>query len=203
MTLKIAALAMAMAVPSMASQSPAGAPTEGLPAFANEAAFQAFLEAERRKAEAQQRREMAEQKMMAMPVPVGAPPVPPAPPAPAPVMEAATSLDSTAASADAAGSESITNNQTQGVDEGDIVKRSGDHLVVLRRGRLFTVRIGGDSLQPVWPRPDAEGPSQVRAIAEAPDGSLWLSIVDAGLRRFDPQTGLTHAVQPRHLSVMT
>ena len=72
MTLKIAALAMAMAVPSMASQSPAGAPTEGLPAFANEAAFQAFLEAERRKAEAQQRREMAEQKMMAMPVPVGA-----------------------------------------------------------------------------------------------------------------------------------
>ena len=149
MTLKIAALAMAMAVPSMASQSPAGAPTEGLPAFANEAAFQAFLEAERRKAEAQQRREMAEQKMMAMPVPVGAPPVPPAPPAPAPVMEAATSLDSTAASADAAGSESITNNQTQGVDEGDIVKRSGDHLVVLRRGRLFTVRIGGDSQQPV------------------------------------------------------
>jgi uncharacterized secreted protein with C-terminal beta-propeller domain len=45
-------------------------------------------------------------------------------------------------------SESITNVQTAGVDEGGIVKRAGDHLVILRRGRLFTVRIGGDSLQP-------------------------------------------------------
>jgi len=45
--------------------------------------------------------------------------------------------------------ESITNVQTQGVDEGDIVKKQGDYLIVLRRGRLFTVRIGGDALQPV------------------------------------------------------
>jgi len=44
---------------------------------------------------------------------------------------------------------SITNVQTQGVDEGDIVKQHGDFLIVLRRGRLFTIRIGGDSLQPV------------------------------------------------------
>src|SRR5262245_37932067 len=33
---------------------------------------------------------------------------------------------------------SITNNQHEGVDEGDIVKRAGDVLIVLRRGRLFT-----------------------------------------------------------------
>ncbi|MFZ5638871.1 MAG: beta-propeller domain-containing protein [Pseudomonadota bacterium] len=45
--------------------------------------------------------------------------------------------------------ESITNVQTAGVDEGGIVKRRGDHLVVLRRGRLFTVKIGDDSLRPV------------------------------------------------------
>ena len=45
--------------------------------------------------------------------------------------------------------ESVTNTQTEGVDEGGIVKVHGDHLVVLRRGRLFTVRIGGDALQPV------------------------------------------------------
>jgi len=45
--------------------------------------------------------------------------------------------------------ESITNVQTAGVDEGGIVKRAGDFLVVLRRGRLFTVRVGGDALQPV------------------------------------------------------
>lgn len=47
------------------------------------------------------------------------------------------------------GGESVTNTQTEGVDEGGIVKVHGDHLVVLRRGRLFTVRIGGDALQPV------------------------------------------------------
>ncbi|MCB9646977.1 MAG: beta-propeller domain-containing protein [Deltaproteobacteria bacterium] len=36
--------------------------------------------------------------------------------------------------------ESITNNQVQGVDEGDIVKAVGDYFVILRRGRLFSVR---------------------------------------------------------------
>ncbi|MDH5493377.1 MAG: beta-propeller domain-containing protein, partial [Myxococcales bacterium] len=44
---------------------------------------------------------------------------------------------------------SITNNQVAGVDEGDIVKAVGDHLVVLRRGRLFSIRVGDDSLRPV------------------------------------------------------
>jgi hypothetical protein len=45
---------------------------------------------------------------------------------------------------------SITNVQEVGVDEGDIVKVFGDYLVVLRRGRLFTVRLGaGGQLQPV------------------------------------------------------
>jgi hypothetical protein len=43
------------------------------------------------------------------------------------------------------------------VDEGGIVKVQGDHLVVLRRGRLFTVRIGGDALAPVS-SVDAFGP---------------------------------------------
>lgn len=52
---------------------------------------------------------------------------------------------------------SITNVQTVGVDEGDIVKRSGDYLLVLRRGRLFSVRIGGDRLEPVASI-DAYGP---------------------------------------------
>ena len=36
-----------------------------------------------------------------------------------------------------------------GFDEGGIVKAHGDHLVILRRGRLFTVRIGGGRLRPV------------------------------------------------------
>lgn len=70
-----------------------------------------------------------------------------APPAPAPATAGAVAAKS--ADGAAAAAESITNVQTAGVDEGGIVKRAGDHLVVLRRGRLFTVRIGADSLQPV------------------------------------------------------
>ena len=45
--------------------------------------------------------------------------------------------------------ESVTNTQHAGVDEGGIVKVHGDHLLVLRRGRLFTVKIGDNSLNPV------------------------------------------------------
>jgi hypothetical protein len=40
----------------------------------------------------------------------------------------------------AGGDESITNNQEAGVDEGDIVKAAGEYFVILRRGRLFSVR---------------------------------------------------------------
>ncbi len=45
--------------------------------------------------------------------------------------------------------ESVTNVQHAGVDEGGIVKLHGDHLVVLRRGRLFTVAIGDGALRPI------------------------------------------------------
>ena len=45
--------------------------------------------------------------------------------------------------------DSITNTQHAGVDEGGIVKLHGDHLVVLRRGRLFTVRVGDGALRPI------------------------------------------------------
>lgn len=58
---------------------------------------------------------------------------------------AACSGSQTPASAD----QSITNNQEEGVDEGGIVKAWGDYLVVLRRGRLFTVRVGDRDLEPV------------------------------------------------------
>jgi hypothetical protein len=45
--------------------------------------------------------------------------------------------------------ESITNTQQAGVDEGGIVKLHGDHLIVLRRGRLFTVKVADGGLQPI------------------------------------------------------
>ncbi|HKB69026.1 MAG TPA: beta-propeller domain-containing protein [Pyrinomonadaceae bacterium] len=53
--------------------------------------------------------------------------------------------------------ESITNTQQAGVDEGGIVKLHGDHLVVLRRGRLFTVKISDGALEPIS-SVDAFGP---------------------------------------------
>ena len=58
--------------------------------------------------------------------------------------------------------ESITNNQHAGVDEGGLVKRHGEFLVVLRRGRLFTIAIGGNRLDPV-DAADAFGPD-ARAV---------------------------------------
>lgn len=62
---------------------------------------------------------------------------------------AAPAAAKSAADSSAVAAESITNVQTAGVDEGGIVKRAGDHLLVLRRGRLFTVRVGGGRLEPV------------------------------------------------------
>jgi hypothetical protein len=90
----------------------------------------------------------------------GAPP-PPSPPPPPPPAVIAPSVPSPSiapaqsyAAADSASqnvvvtgtraaSPSITNNQEANVDEGDIVKTNGDILVILRRGRLFTVSLAG------------------------------------------------------------
>ena len=48
-----------------------------------------------------------------------------------------------------AASRSITNNQQAGVDEGDLVKLRDNTLIVLRRGRLFTLSIEGGGIRPV------------------------------------------------------
>ncbi|MDR2856415.1 MAG: beta-propeller domain-containing protein [Novosphingobium sp.] len=58
----------------------------------------------------------------------------------------------------------ITNVQTQGVDEGGIVKVHGTHLVVLRRGRLFTIDTSGGDLRPV---------AAVDAFAGKGGGAAW------------------------------
>jgi hypothetical protein len=44
---------------------------------------------------------------------------------------------------------SITSTQIVGVDEGGIVKVSGDNLIILRRGRLFSVSTASGDLRPV------------------------------------------------------
>jgi hypothetical protein len=64
-----------------------------------------------------------------------------------------------------AAGESITNTQHAGVDEGGIVKVHGEFLVMLRRGRLFTVRVGGGDLDPIS-AVDAFGP-------EMDPGGTW------------------------------
>lgn len=61
----------------------------------------------------------------------------------------ATSAPAPSTADSAAEQESITNTQHAGIDEGGIVKLHGEHLVILRRGRLFTVKVGDDSLKPV------------------------------------------------------
>jgi hypothetical protein len=63
----------------------------------------------------------------------------PAPSAPKTAMKASAGADQ---------EESITNVQHAGVDEGGIVKAHGNYLVVLRRGRLFTVSIEDGDLRP-------------------------------------------------------
>jgi hypothetical protein len=73
------------------------------------------------------------------------------------VAELAIAPTGFAAPSGAADAESVTNVQHAGVDEGGIVKVHGDHLVILRRGRLFTVAIGDGQLRPVS-AVDAFGP---------------------------------------------
>jgi hypothetical protein len=54
-----------------------------------------------------------------------------------------------AAPSEPASSDQITNVQETGIDEGGIVKVAGDYLVVLRRGRIFTIKHGGGDLAPI------------------------------------------------------
>ncbi len=89
----------------------------------------------------------------------------------------------------AVAAESITHVQEGGVDEGGIVKAHGDHLVVLRRGRLFSIGIDG-SLEPtsyVNLNPDVHGyqvattsGDRLNLRAEASTASAVLALLDEG-----------------------
>ena len=130
-------------------------PTGKLVAFETEQDFDAYMEAwrdqEKRKQEARRR-----------PFPMKSPPGDAGPPELADdgfaAEQAAPKKSAPAAPAPRAGasaaeskskkSESITNNQNANVDEGDIVKLHGQHLVVLRRGRLFTLALDQAAARP-------------------------------------------------------
>jgi hypothetical protein len=124
-----------------------GAPeSRTLPAFGSEAELGAYLQ----RLAKEQTRLQRESYPVAEGVAAGVEqmPVPSPPP------------ETSAAAADVSSrseGESVTNVQHAGVDEGGIVKVHGDYLVMLRRGRLFTVAIGGNTLRPVS-AVDAFGP---------------------------------------------
>src|SRR6188508_2402360 len=65
------------------------------------------------------------------------------------------SAPQSAVAKEAMSDDSVTNVQHAGVDEGGIVKLHGEHLVILRRGRLFTVAV--QDLKPIA-AVDAFGP---------------------------------------------
>ncbi|HLL85164.1 MAG TPA: beta-propeller domain-containing protein, partial [Longimicrobium sp.] len=113
------------------------------------------------------------------------------------------SVPSAPAAAPPAAGESITNVQHAGVDEGGIVKTHGDHLVILRRGRIFTVRFGGGALQPVA-AVDAFGPGidpQSAWYDELLVSDTLVAVIgysyrrggtEVGLFRIDAAGGLAH-----------
>ncbi|MBL8407897.1 MAG: beta-propeller domain-containing protein, partial [Candidatus Accumulibacter sp.] len=127
----------ALSLPPVTAFANPAAPHKTLSAFANEQELAGLFkrwadEAQRRRDEQQRARADKSVGQLAQPSPA---------PAAAPA--------ALAKEAAAGKNESVTNVQHVGVDEGGIVKLHGDHLVILRRGRLFTVRIGAQELRPV------------------------------------------------------
>jgi hypothetical protein len=136
--LSLAPLGAAL-VAAPAEAAPAPRPGGGLAAFRSDAELRAYLRRIKRQ----------QDEIPPAFVPMPSPPPPPAPPPPGGAPVAAMASTVSAPPPVAAGRTSITNNQEANVDEGDIVKMSGEHLVILRRGRLFTVSLAGGGIRPV------------------------------------------------------
>lgn len=137
------ALTASLGADPAAAAAAANTKSPTLRPFASEREFRAFVANFRRTQPSHET--LAPEPVMPMPAPML-----PAPPASAETGSYKLDvIQVTGTRIDVPTDQSITNVQTEGVDEGDIVKKQGDYLIVLRRGRLFTVRIGGDELQPV------------------------------------------------------
>ncbi len=119
------------------------APRKTLAPFASEQALSSYLQQLQARQAALLREQQIQQQKLQRATAQYSAQYTAAPAPPAPMMAKAAP----AVSAEAA--ESVTNVQTAGVDEGGIVKLHGKHLVMLRRGKLFTVQVGGNALQPV------------------------------------------------------
>lgn len=126
-------LAAVAAVPSVSNAAPAQgrslqAPQKTMTPFGSEREMMAFLK-------------KRQQRMRARTSGDAVPPPPPAPMPAAPAVAEASASPGTASS--------ITNTQEVGVDEGGIIKMKGDLLIVLRRGRVFTVSTRDGDLRPI------------------------------------------------------
>lgn len=140
------ALAVSMAIVGvgLATTTRAPAQTGTLQAFGSDRDLSAFL-----KKRASTTKHLVGYDVVPVPVMAAPPPLPPPPALPGDVTVTGSRPQMTvqdspvAVTAVAAGTlPSITNTQEADVDEGGIVKVHGDHLVILRRGRLFTVAVG-------------------------------------------------------------
>src|SRR5262245_55829545 len=138
-----AAVAAFALITTTAAAAPSTAPQKTLSAFASEQELTDLFKRWAEEAERRRKEEVARRDMNASAGLLASPAQAPASAAPAKAAEAVA--------------DSVTNVQHAGVDEGGIVKRHGEHLVVLRRGRLFTIRIAGGALEPVSSA-DAFGP---------------------------------------------
>ncbi|QDP19888.1 beta-propeller domain-containing protein [Sphingomonas xanthus] len=111
-----------------------------LASFRSDAEFLAFL-AKRRAALARQQADN--------PPPPPPPASPPSMAAPAPVAAQESAKADSIVTTGSRTSDKITNTQEADVDEGGIVKKRGDLLIILRRGRLFTVSVAGGRMRPI------------------------------------------------------
>jgi hypothetical protein len=131
---------------SMSVNAEAQKTKKTLKPFANEKSLLAYLENLISKQEQNSREKGANQY-----APLSAPMESVAPSAPAADQQLSEVqvTGSKIKNADNAKEDGITNVQTEGVDEGDIVKKRGDYLIILRRGRLFTIKVTEKNLQPI------------------------------------------------------
>jgi hypothetical protein len=145
--LTAAALGLA-ALPAAQSMSAATPQPGGMTSFKSEQELKDFLKA--RQAAARRQRTGASGDYGLPPMP--APPPPPPPPPPSmqePSVSVETSAIAVTSAPATAATPNITNRQEADVDEGGIVKVHGNHLVVLRRGRLFTVSVADKAMKPI------------------------------------------------------
>ena len=137
-----------------------------LSAFQSERAFQDYLK-KLKQQDATRNKTSIAKEVGVVTMADSAVPMPP-PSAPATLQKSEVS-EAKAASAGngATESDAITNTQTQGVDEGGIVKKLGEYLIVLRRGRIFSIKAGTQDLRAI---------SSINAYGPgiSPQGAWWL-----------------------------